>query len=502
MVTHKDIKQVSYLKSKDISRQIYADKKDVFWPFYLWRVLAPKSKPMLNVFQTLILKLVKAGCKNRESLHEYSNLDPELIQYILVQLAQSNYMESWELTQDGLDILKGELTDSKERTSYYLIQDAFTGRLIPRVLNDIPHIEGMDFSQKFPGYIASKSSGRKVTPLLLSRGILNPTQPLIEDMSYCIREHRRELNQFKQADFYVPEQALGVKQNVELIEEQAIPVYVHLSLFSPIAAGERLWYLSDPSGLTHTVPELNEIAEQVAEGHKEFAERVESVIGIASSDHMTTYQQKLQEFEEKAKLELLSSYSWVKKDALIEKHLLAMLRLKKQVESESNPKFELLDGLLNELQKVLEAWLKSFIRPDKRNRDWHVLVYRWEGDKAIMNNNQFFKEKIFLQVNGVSSQAASQLSTSNSGNIRGALTFGNQSLKPMLVAMLLKYPEAVEQLNALLPDWIDKAIQLANVRNTKSAHAGGQTLTKPEALEHLDNTEKLLKVLENLLGNN
>lgn len=488
------------MKVNSNSRGFYVNKKDIFWPFYLWRVLAPKSKSSLNVFQMLILKLVKAGCNTNESLREYSNLDLELIKYILAQLIQERYLDSWALTETGLATLRGDFIESHERSSFYLVQDALTGRILPRVLNEMSYIDSMDFSEKYPCYIASKSSGRKISPLLLTKGIVNPSRPTVEEMSHCIREHRRVLNQLKQANLYIPEHALDVELNIEIIEENAIPVFIHLNLFSSFS-GERMWYLSDPTGFTHTVPELNENADQLIEKNKELASRVDSVIGIAEQEYITSYQQKMIEFEEQAKLELLSRYPWTQRNTLIEKHTLAMLRLKQQILVESTPRLELLEGLLNELQKVLEAWIKSFIKPQQSNQDWHKLVISWDRRKPVFHRNKGLIKEIYLRVGGVSDKVASRLASSNSGTVQSALTYGGQSLKPMLAAMLLSFPSVVEQLNVISPNWLDFAVELADVRNMKAAHAGGVNLTKEEALDHLNKVEDLLLVLENLLGN-
>ncbi|MCC4820720.1 hypothetical protein LMH81_29820, partial [Vibrio lentus] len=77
--------------------------------------------------------------------------------------------------------------------------------------------------------------------------------------------------------------------------------------------------------------------------------------------------QQEQLFEEQAKVELLSSYPWVQKHPLIEKHVLASLRFRNQVEQSQNPRQEVLEGLLNELQKIIEAWLKNFMKPNEAN---------------------------------------------------------------------------------------------------------------------------------------
>ena len=96
MITHKYIQDVCYLKNK-LNR--YQNEKDIFWPFYLWRVAAPKSKPSLNIFQMLVLKLILAGCHDNEKLCRYSNLDKELIKYILAQLTNDGYLDGWKQTE-------------------------------------------------------------------------------------------------------------------------------------------------------------------------------------------------------------------------------------------------------------------------------------------------------------------------------------------------------------------------------------------------------------------
>ena len=294
-------------------------------------------------------------------------------------------------------------------------------------------------------------------------------QPTAEQMNVCLREHRRVLNQLKQADLYVADADFEVNYSIEFIEQEPIAAFMHTRLFSTIT-GERSWYLSDPTGLTETLPELNEVAEKVIETNKNFASRVNDVIGIAEEENVTSYQEQILKFEEQAKVELLSKYPWVRKYPLIEKHLLGMLRLKKQVEFESSPRFELLDGLLNELQRVLEAWLKAAIEPKKTNTEWEVFVIEWNGNKVKKyQSDKRIREQVFYRVNGVSKEVGFQLSTVQPSSIRSALTHGNQSLKPLVAGMLLKHPSIVEAINYQYPKWLDLIIPLANDRNTFAA---------------------------------
>ena len=95
---------------------------------------------------------------------------------------------------------------------------------------------------------------------------------------------------------------------------------------------------------------------------------------------------------------------------------------------------------------------------------------------------------------------AYRLGTVNPGNIRGALTFGNQSLKPLVCGLLLKHPHVIEAINAELPTWLDLILPLAEDRNKFASHAGGQTIEKESVMHHLTSVETLLTVLEKFLG--
>ncbi|MBA6291426.1 hypothetical protein H4J58_01765 [Colwellia sp. MB3u-70] len=498
MISHKNIQNVCYLKSSSNNQAYYDIQRHIFWPFHLWRVTAPKEKAPLNIFQMLLLKLVKAGCTANDKLCLYSNLDKELVKYILAQLTSNGFLDSWTITDKAVSLLEGKQIKNQEISSYYLIQDATTGKLMPRVLSSLPHIEKMDFSAKFPAFVVSKGSGKTVSPLMVNN-IQRAVQPTAEQMNVCLREHRRVLNQLKQADLYVADADSEVNYSIDFIEQEPIAAFMHTRLFSTIT-GERSWYLSDPAGLTETLPELNEVAEKIIESNKNFASRVNDVMGIAEKEHMTSYQEQMLQFEKQAKVELLSKYPWVQKYSLIDKHLLGMLRLKKQVEFESNPRFELLDGLLSELQRVLEAWLKEAIEPKKTNIEWEVFVVEWDGSWPKFQIDKRIREQVFYRVNGVSKDVSYQLSTVQPSAIRSALTYGNQSLKPLVAGMLLKNPEMVEVINSQYPTWLDLIIPLANDRNKFASHAGGKSISKENVMEHLSSVDELLIVLEEFLG--
>lgn len=499
MISHNDIKNVSYIKNKEGKKVNYSAAKELFWPFYLWRVIAPKELAPLNIFQMLVLKLLRAGCNTIEKLCLYTNLDKELVKYILAQLTNDGYLTEWNLTQKAVSLLEGkEYNGTTETSSYYLVQDAISGNLIPRVLSTLPFIENVDFTEKFPKFVESRGTGRISKPLLI-QNTLPAKQPTAEQMSICLRAHRRELNQLKQADLSVPESNQNLSTSIEFIEDSPISVFAHIRLFSTYG-GDRLWYLSDPTGLTISVPELNDVAEKLIVKNKLFASKVNEVMGIAEDGKVVGYNEQRQKFEEQAKTELFSQYSWVQQYPLIEKHVKGMLRLKIEVLSEKVPRFELVDALLSEQQRVLEAWLKTIMQPSESNTQWHIFVVKWEVNHPSFQMNKRILKEIYLRVDGVSEEVAYRLATVKAGNVRSALTTGEQSLKPLLAGLFLKFPHVIEAINKKFPTWLDLIISLAEDRNKFASHAGGKTINKDVVINHLASVETLLAVIEKFLG--
>ena len=501
---HNDLKNITYLDFVKPASFSYVKQRDVFWPFFLWRVLAPKNQPELDVFQVLILKLLKAGCNSERNICEYSNLENVLVEKLLLELMAAGLTYgkvkgNWKITQKGRDSLKGAEVESNETMSYYLVQDALTEQLLPRVLTRLFYKDSMDFSGKYPAFVISRSSGTKITPLLVATRKTNMEQPSVEQMSDCLRGFRKAQNKLFQKDMYISDKQKKVNSSISLIEDKAIPVFIHLKLFS-VSSGERLWYLTDPTGLTTTVPELNDIAEQVLISHEAFATSIENVIGIADEDQPSGYLKQKDKFYESAKLELHSNYSWTQSHGMLRKQLLGMLRIKKEVEFVKKPKQEQLRSLLSELHNVIEAWIKTILRPDKKNTEWRKL----QSPKEHRQDRDKLAQEVYLRTEGVSAYVAQRLATVRRGSIQAALTRGNQSLKPLLSAMILKSPSDVEQLNREYSDWLDLSVKLADDRNTKGSHANSKSevLTKEEIMNHVEFVERLLAVSVKIIGSN
>lgn len=536
MISHQDIEDASYLKSSMNNKVYFERKRDLFWPFYLWRVTAPKEKPPLNIFQTLLLKLVRAGCNANDKLSLYSNLNIDLIRHILQELMSEGYLINWSLTEKAVLFLEGKEVNTQETSSYYLIQDAISGTLMPRVLSSLSHIEGMDFSKEYPQFRENRAKGKLTKPFLVRHNQQpEQSQPTAEQMNVCLRSYKREKNRYKQADMYDSDEAFE-DDSIEFIEDRPIAVFMHMRLFS--AAGDQPWYLSDPTGLTPALAELRESADKLIKSNKPFASLINHVMGIATQETLPIGEgsneirikpespQQIIEPKEDVRngggdpggyWDLLDHY--VKKQLLEKKYfwVIGNDRAKKYVENALTSKFEieyigarddtqkrdkrtqnLIEQLVSNLQKTVEAWVKTLNVPNNSNKEWQYLVKEYEGRRPIFQKNKQLLKTMY-EAAGASEREADQLKHVQCGQIQHAVQFGNTSLKALLAGILLASPKEVKkevnQISKDYPDWLDKMLKLARDRND-AEHDSGKLVTQEQAFEHFESVEKLLIVMQ------
>jgi predicted transcriptional regulator len=536
MISHQDIQNASYLKISMNNKAYYERKRDIFWPFHLWRVTAPKEKPPLNIFQTLLLKLVRAGCNSNDKLSLYSNLNIDLIRHILQELMSEGYLINWALTEKAVLFLEGKEVNTQETSSYYLIQDAISGTMIPRVLSSLSHIEGMDFSKEYPQFRENKAKGKLTKPFLVRHNQqAEQSQPTAEQMNVCLRSYKREKNRYKQADMYDSDEAFE-DDSIEFIEDRPIVVFMHMRLFS--AAGDQPWYLSDPTGLTLALAELRESADMLIKSNKPFASLIDDVMGIASQEPLPIGERPSeirikpespqQTIEPKEDVrggggdpggywDLLDHY--VKKQLLEKKYfwIIGNVQAKNYVENALTSKFEieyigvrddsqkrgkriqnLIEQLVSNLQKTMEAWVKTLNVPNKSNKEWKNLVKEYEGRRPIFQKDKRLL-KIMYEAAGASEQEADQLKHVTCGQIQRAVEVGDQSLKALLAGILLASPKEVKkevnQISKDYPGWLDKILKLARDRND-AEHDSGKLVTQEQAFEHFESVEKLLTVMQ------
>ena len=295
MIFHRALDNVEYLKSSFGYR--YEGKvKGLWWPFWAWRILAPEKPGDVDILLELMLRLINAGCTNRARLTELSCLESEFVAYLLEILTRDGFINGWLITESGKSYLERGFKDSSELKSFYILQDAGTNKVLPRVFDKLQYIENISLDGNYPSFILNRKTGQQITPFLIrefSGLVVTPTPDQIYE---AIKKHRLLINKLKQAGF--DSEPVGIRPDqVSLLDDNPVAVYMNIKLFVD-RSEQRTWFLSDPSGLMPSLPELYQAADERLNKDKSFAKLVAELIGENNNDKEDSYQETLRMVEE------------------------------------------------------------------------------------------------------------------------------------------------------------------------------------------------------------
>ena len=491
MRNHRDLESVEYIKPP--SRDFYDTKpQNLWWPFWAWRIIALDEADETDIFQELVLRLIKAGSHEIGELAKYSCLHKEFIIHLIAVLDGKGLLQGWELTELGEEAVVDGYQRSDKVSTYYLLQDADSGKLAPRVFRSLSYIDNVTVNENKVSYLQSRGSGRNIRPYILRTFRDTPIQPSVDEVYDAIRCHRLDRNRLNQAGLDSDAMTLYEDQ-VELLDDAPFPVYMHLQLFTELG-GERPWYISDPANLLPSLDMLNHVADNRLETDKFFAERVDEILGISIDKEANAYDDVNAQIDERIKAQLIMNYAWVSRVPQVEKYVLLMLKDKQVLEGASEKMPWMRERLASSMQLVCESIVKMPSPPNERHEEWKKVHFKNE-----LNNRRQIKD-IYLQCDAVDDQLAFNFSKIRSGQIRAAMQTGNQSLRQLLAAMVLTIPQIVMEIERSIPGWLNRAMLLADSRN-KAEHANEHIIGDKEVSDHIEFIERLLKFIEGSVVN-
>jgi len=491
MNNHSVLESVEYIKPS--SRSFYNTKcQNLWWPFWAWRIIAPDEADETDIFQELILRLIKTGVQEIGRLEKYSCLHREFVVHLIAILGEKELLQGWALTKLGEEAVVDGYQRSDKVSTYYLLQDADSGKLAPRVFRSLSYIDNVTVNENKVSYIQSRGSGRNVRPYILRTSRNVPIQPSVDEVYDAIRSHRLDQNRLNQAGLYSDAMTLYEDQ-IELLDDDPFPVYMHLQLFTQLGT-ERAWYISDPTNLLPSLDMLNRVADKRLETDKFFAKRVDEILGVAIDKEANTYDDVNVQKDEKIKAQLMMNYPCVSHFPQVEKYVLLMLKDKQVLESTSDKREWMRERLVGSIQKVCESIVKTISPPDENNEKWRKIQIEPER-----SNRRQIKE-IYRQCYAVDDQLAFNFSKIRSGQIRTAMQTGGQSLRQLLAAMVLTNPQVVMEIERGIPNWLNQAISLGESRN-KAEHANDHIIDEKLVSEHIGFIERLLKFIEGTVAN-
>jgi hypothetical protein len=487
MITHQDIDLVGYVRP--VRRDSYENKaKDFWWPFWAWRVIAPKEANDTDIFRELILKLINAGCNNAATISDLSGLHKDFVLHLVAITQGAGELDGWQLTDRGRNILEKGFDLSAELKSYYILQDAGSENLLPRVFSDFDYIDNIEVANKRVSYVNNRSKGGTRSPFMIREFGGAPSQPAIDEIYGAIRQHRKDQRKLKQAGFDAD--AVDISEAaVDYLDDMPIAIFMNLQVFVD-RAGDRSWYVSDPAGLFPSLPILNDAADKRLESDKFFAERINELLGIAVEGNGVSYSERNDMLEEIIRVQLVSKYSWASKIPLVEDHVLQMLRNHYDLQSCPYKKNWKVKRLALSLQNACESIIKTIINPRGDRRDWEAVKFNNER-----NQRQQIKAIYRQRCRSVDDDLAGYFSGIPSSDIRTAMQRGGHSLRHQMAALVLLRPSLVDEIDSECPGWLHSVKGLSKNRNP-AAHGNGDVLNVESVNKDFEFMEILLKVIE------
>jgi hypothetical protein len=487
MITHRDIDLVGYVKP--LGHHFYENKpRDFWWPFWAWRVIAPKEANDTDIFRELVLKLIYAGCNDAVAIADLSGLHKDFVLHLVAILQGGEMLDGWQLTARGRSTLEKGFDLSAELKSYFVLQDAGSGEVLPRVFSHFDYIDDIEVADKRVSYVENRGTGKKRSPFMIREFGGAPSRPAIDKIYDAIRQHRKDRNKLKQAGFdaYAVELLEGA---VDYLDDTPTAIYMNLQVFVDMS-GDRPWYLSDPAGLFPSLPILNSVADKRLESDKFFASRIDELLGIAVEDKALSHLERNEVLEEKIKVKLVSEYSWASRIPIAAEYVLQMLRDHYDLKTcPEKPNWKV-KRLALSLQLVCESIIKILINPHSDRRDWEAVKFHKEKSQR-----QQIKAIYRLRCRSVDDNLAGIFANIPSGDIRKAMQSGGHSINHQMAALVLLHPSQVDEIDSECPGWLYSIRSLSKNRNP-SAHANAVVLDIENVNKDFEFVDKLLMVIE------
>ena len=457
--------------------------RPLLWPVRVWKVLYPTNRVLkLNLFQQAILGLARARCQDTLEMAELLGLDRELVAFIIAtQLIPNGWMTTLgSVTPQGERVLEEAQDASEEVRMGYAYQCAISGNWLPRFTEELPEIEAKRVDERgYPVFLRDLDSGKEDRPFRLNhfRESALDTAAILD----AFQRYRTDHDHAKQRDDELPTRVRI--ESLSFVEDSAQPMWLWTWIF-PDEAGPQPWLVADPFGLQQAASWLRKPLQEVLPRNEGLARYIADSVGETRSNELSA-EEWLRSLENQIDLTVLADYSWSGKVPAISGYLTSVLRRNALLASQDKTWQEDLTSLLIETHNLAESvfqWLLKRFPVDVRRLPDRSQDKNWTKDLA----SEILRT---LPAAQLTDDTVRRLASQNLREIRNALVRGNSSLKALMFAALLSTIEhATHPLKDLAPQALalDRILDMADARNRKAGHAGGDKISKDEAMEYAD----------------
>ncbi|MCA6522841.1 MAG: hypothetical protein IM596_13615 [Pseudanabaena sp. M051S1SP2A07QC] len=481
---------ILYYDPKLKGEKKWRDRRFFLYPAWMYRVVAPRtSYNKLNILEKAVLGLANAGVQSAEQIGTYLQIHKDLAALILSELSDRILINNYGIpTKQGMRLLEDEIFTTEEPVAGYIFQDVWTNELMPRFIDTEERADTRLNSSGFPelnlGDVGQPNYQSLVMPRVRD---LSPQTPNSQDILKAVRSHSKALGKLASNisdldDDDMPEESLHNSQilslkRISFIEEE--PTAIWLATFLYLPNDDPDWLVCDPFGLGDS-PWLHKAINKQFEkdNFRELQKRILSM--NESRDDQGTLSELMEMYlsDAKQQVEVKLTVAIRRYDAIYDS-LVVMEQYRSQIRDldSANQYNPLINSCLIECQKVCEQ-IFDYIRPKySPNKEW----------KQLSNNDKAFNRKF---INALAEKLKftvpipPKLTGPQQREVRNAAEYGNQSLRPHILASLLAtrifVDHPLHSLAKKYPDILSRLDDLAELRNN-SGH--GSSRASPNLTE-------------------
>ena len=443
------------------------DARAVLWPVLVHRVLYPEvSKERMNLFQKVVMRLVRAKIHDVEELANLTGFHKNLIRLIFSQLINKRWLtdDAKKLTESGVKSIDEEDEQSEQLTSGYLFQDAVTGKLWPRMENRLILLEPINQEEEFPTFSLNRKTGEYIKPYkpFFKQG--DCAMPSSGNAFRAWQDYRSDYRAANQLSNFaeLPKQIKlsGITYQSEQAESSWVMVWITAS------NDGKLWSIKDPFNIRDEAWFLSDSFTRFLESDRNFPKRLANLIDKPEPDEQSV-SEWLSSLRDQSEIQVLIEYPWAKHDPDIKAAIAVLLKRREMLESGQDYKNDL-EASITEAQKLLEILMQWTIKNFPANK------------RGIPKNNydQNLKKQLLnaLQLPAFKDKIISVLSNQDFKMVVRCLNSPASSLKALVFAAALgTVGNDNHPLKALGDDQLqlNKLFELANLRN-QTSHGNSQ----------------------------
>lgn len=469
----------------------YLEKKLIAWPFYSYRVLAPRPKIcQVNLMQKAVLGLCRAGCRQADDIvKKLQFADRELALLILAELRSEFYIDDKsEPTDKGLDVLLEEHEADISLDDFivgYVYQNPWTQELLPRFIEK-PNQRYVDHSAEelFPRLILGskgKPRNEKVFWVLPRKEEnLFPKCPNAHNILKAVKRHCRSLKKQNQGTISFNNRSeedifplsSPYLQKIHLVENVPQAVFLATWIYVPSnAMSTEEWLVKDPFGLGNSWQLQQNIIRKMEED-KNLGSYVEQMLESFKNELKKETQNDFIRTHTEAQYQLEKYFSIEIREYEVFPDLInAEISYIKTRQFEKTPEL-LVSSFCNEMQKTLEA---VFLFSWGKNKE------TFRRKKSNLPRDKRSQNFIFNEIAkdlGAKTPLPEKLLSPHLVNSRGGGSLRSQLLSALLIAgATAEHP--LRKVIAEDRDILEKINTVAGLRNQEvHASANNNSMTK------------------------